>query len=160
MQLVYKVLVSCLPDVHVHKLLNLVRLCFPNKIHLSIGDLRLFNYAIVSQQEGNFVGVIFVKETHQNLHELQHFCVLPRFRNNSLGSELIRCCQSELQKNCMIGVKIDPDQCIVEYDPKIKTELTERLVSLFQRHAFVVSEREENKPTSVYLEWHRTELSI
>ena len=63
MHLVYKVLVSCLPETHLNKLLCLVRSCFMNQCHLSINDLRLFSYAIVAQKEGQFVGVLFVKKS-------------------------------------------------------------------------------------------------
>jgi|TARA_B100001094_G_C18156977_1_gene787040 hypothetical protein len=164
MQLVYKVIVSCLPDVHLIKLLRLVQNCFPNKYNLDINDLRLFNYAIVSQQDGQFVGVLFVKNIFDNVHEVQNFCVLPRFRNNGLGSELIRCCQSELPKECTIGIYIDSVYGNENLIPEMKSKLADRLICLFERHEFHVSEHEdvtlqEQKSTNVYLKWNQTALS-
>jgi hypothetical protein len=67
MHMVYKVLVSCLPPPHLCKLLTLVRSCFVDAYNLTFDDLRLFDYAIVAQNKGQFVGVLFVsKRTNHN----------------------------------------------------------------------------------------------
>jgi hypothetical protein len=167
MHLVYKLLVSCLPEPHMYKLLCLVRMCFKNQYHLNINDLRLFDYAIVAQKEGQFVGVLFVNKrtmhhdltnpdsdctdsifldsfhhaTPETVHEIQYLCVLERFRNNNIASELLDCCKKELSENTEVGVNSNLGVKLLLQNNSHSGDCVvsrQRLVGFFERHDFKV----------------------
>lgn len=174
MHLVYKLLVSCLPEPHMYKILCLVRTCFRNQYHLNINDIRLFDYAVVAQKEGQFVGVLFVKKrtihpnfmhvdvdcpdstfpdpvhntTPETVHEIQYLCVLERFRNNNIASELLDCCKTELSENKEVGVN---SKLTVRLHLQNNSHSGfignsgQRLVAFFERHDFKVQNETDDE---------------
>ena len=148
MHLVYKMLVPCLPESHLNKLLFLVRNCFPYAYDLSIHDLRAFNYAIVAQQEGQFVGVLFVQtqirhpdpadytppETEHNIHYL---CVLERFRRDNIASELLQCCKTDSAADTEPGTIA---RLRVSFPARLflTDDTRQRLIAFFERHDFSI----------------------
>ena len=95
MQLVYKINVACMPEVHLTKLLQLLRTCFVEAYVMDTHELRCFDSAIVAQQNGNFIGVLFMRKKDAGKFSLHHFCVHPRFRQHGIGTQLVESCQIE-----------------------------------------------------------------
>lgn len=169
MHMVYKVLVSCLPPPHLCKLLTLVSSCFVDAYNLTVDDLRLFDYAIVAQNKGQFVGVLFVsKRTNHNndvpldsigsgdachdsvhleppetVHDIQYLCVCKEFRKHNIASELLECCKAELAANEEVG--INSKLSAILYKQTFKSDIVrQQLKVFFEMNDFKVrSENEE-----------------
>lgn len=119
MQLVYKINVACMPEVHLTKLLQLLRTCFVEAYVMDTHELRCFDSAIVAQQNANFIGVLFMRKEEAHKFSLHHFCVHPRFRQHGIGTQLVEACQIEASNG---------DVVLCELGDPVRKESVERIL--------------------------------
>jgi GNAT superfamily N-acetyltransferase len=133
MHLVYKALVHSMPDVHLRKLQALVHKCFSFEM-TPLTTLRAYDYAVLVQDKGRFVGSLFVRISQDNeQHEISKFCVLPEMRGQGIGAEMLALVQSELPPTSAIVLYVDAGEC------------HDRLVSFYERNGLCIAAQNEQE---------------
>ena len=133
MHLMYKVLVDCMPEVHLRKLQALVHQCFNSEL-VSISMLRTYNYAIIAQLNGKFIGTLLARiSKDEQQHEISKFCVAPHMRGTGVGAEMLAFLQNELPTKSSIILYVDAGKC------------HDRLVSFYERNGLLIAAKNETE---------------
>jgi GNAT superfamily N-acetyltransferase len=133
MHLVYKALVHSMPDVHLRKLQALVHQCF-NAEMTTLTTLRSYDYAVLVQDAGLFIGSLFVRVSKDNeQHQVNKFCVAPKMRGQGIGAEMLAVLQSELPPTSAIVLYVDSGEC------------HDRLVSFYERNGLCIAAQNEQE---------------
>lgn len=139
MHMIYKTLVHSMPEVHLRKLQALVHQCFSTEI-VPLSTLRSYDYAIIAQDNGQFVGTIFVRiSMDEQQHEVNKFCVAPHMRGAGLGAEMLGVLQSEVPAAVTIVLYVWTDAY-----RSSAGKWHDRLVSFYERNGlFIAAQNEE-----------------
>lgn len=133
MHLIYKVLVHSMPEVHLRKLQALLHQCFSSEL-VSIPTLRAYDYAILAQSNGQFIGTLFARiSMDKQQHEISKFCVAPHKRGIGVGAEMLAFLQNELPKQENIVLYVDAGKW------------HDRLVSFYERNGFLITAQNEKE---------------
>lgn len=132
MHMIYKTLVHSMPDVHLRKLQALVHQCFSNEI-VPLSTLRSYDYAIIAQEKGQFIGTLFVRiSMDMEQHEVSKFCVAHHMRGAGLGVEMLAALKDEMPETSTILLYVDPGKW------------HDRLVSFYERNGlFIAAQNDE-----------------